>query len=165
MSLAAVLWALLAPGAGQAAEALAAFAGNWEAPPGAEPTALRIAVEEGGFSVTAPDPNGTEVTRRFRPIAPGAGVFELVPESGGLFARMIGSDERRSPLKGAPLSWARHAETGLIVYRLQLDPQGHFSLERDELSLQSGGLRLSAQRMRHASEPETVDTVLTRGAP
>lgn len=143
---AALLPALLLLHAGMAqAGPIEDLAGKWAVAAGGAPV-MQVSGAADGFTVAWTPEGGTTTTVQFAP-AGRPGVYGGTAKEGwSIMGSMFGSDAPVNPLEGGTLYWARTADGGVYVYRMQIDDRGAFTIDRYRLGVADGALRITGDR-------------------
>lgn len=150
------------------ATGLGDFAGHWRGESIDSSDGLKVSKEDlslkfspidGGFELEWKAPGGDVEKAGFVESEDKPGIFSARASSGGLLG-FFSSSEEVNPLDGDPLVWARLAGDVLIVYKLVIDEQGAFTLDRYENTLQSDTLRLRFSRRSHGKPEQSLDAHL-----
>lgn len=135
--------------AAAAAEILDALRGRWAPAAGAAST-MEWQPDGAGFTVTWGDPVPGPVSARFEPSGrPGVYAGRDAAEWS-----MFGSDDPVNPLAEGTLLWARTTADAAYVYRMAVDDQGGFVLERFTCRPSADTLSVAVLRWT-ANGPET----------
>lgn len=149
--------------AAQNAASIADFAGTWrgvevaevggDSPPAVTPAdlGLTVAPEQRGFRLNWKRPDGERVEAAFAP-TDRPGVFDVQPSTNPLLGLFF-SPATGNPLEGETLLWSRLEGRTLVLYSLQLDQGGGFTLHRAAWTLQDDGRHLALDYSRLAEGP------------
>lgn len=156
--------------AGAHASDVERFAGHWrgvaiDSSDGFEVAAQELSVTfgtmEGGFELKWNTPGGDAESARFLESKDQPGMFSAEFSKGG-FLGFFSSDEL-DPLAGDPLTWARTDGDTYIVYKLVINDEGGFTLDRYARTLQNDVLRLDFTRRAHGEPVRSLAARLERG--
>lgn len=145
------------------------FAGQWRGVAVERSDGLDIAAQDlslslkpadGGFELRWSAPGGVMERAHFVETSDQPGVFAARVSKGGLLGFM--SSGVVNPLAGDPLTWARLDGETLVFYKLVVNNQGGFTLDRYETTLQDDMLRLRVTRRAHGETERSLVARLDR---
>lgn len=123
---------------------------------------LKFEPADKGFDLEWKVPGGAAESARFIQTEGHPGVFSTQKASRGLFGVMSWFSGELNPLDGDPLIWARSGADTLVFYKLVIDEQGAFTLDRYETVLEGGALRLHFTRRSHDKPEQSLAVKLER---
>lgn len=135
--------------------------GTWAAVPSGPP-AMEWAQAENGFTVSW-QPHGAEATTVHFSPAGRPNVYAGKAKAGwSMMDSMFGDETPVNPLASGALFWARTAEDGVFLYRLQIDDRGGLEIDRYACRLEAAALAVSLQRRTAAGMADPVEQRLVR---
>lgn len=147
-----------APAAG--ADLSQGLAGRWQSASG-EPFAMEWTVASGGFDLRWSVPGSGQAEAAFRP----SDRANIYVASEGESWSMFGGREPVNPLLDGPLHWARTTSDVIYVYRLAIDAEGAFVLDRYACRPTDGKLVVDLLRRLPGSRTEEMQVTLARAEP
>lgn len=151
---------LLASTSASGADLSQSLAGRWQSASG-EPFAMEWTVAGGGFDLRWSVPGNGQAEAAFRP-SDRANVYVA---SGGEGWSMFRRREPVNPLLDGPLYWARATSDVVYVYRLTIDAEGAFVLDRYACRPADGKLVVDLLRRLPGSRTEEMQVTLARAEP
>lgn len=110
-----------------------------------EQVLFKFSSVDDGFKLEWNTPGGDVEQAVFVESETQPGVFSVRASSGGLLGFLSSSGEV-NPLEGDPLTWAHLEADSLIVYKLVIDDQGAFTIDRYENAMQGETIQLRFTR-------------------
>jgi hypothetical protein len=138
--------------------------GSWAAAPTAAP-AMHWSGGGGGFTVAWTPQDGTTTTVQFQPTSRPNVYGGSAKDGWSIMGSMFGGDGPVNPLDGATLYWARSADEGIYLYRMQIDDKGGFTIDRYALRLAEGTLTVAGDRRTAEGAEQLPEQRLVRTAP
>jgi hypothetical protein len=136
---------LLALPASIAAGPIEDLQGSWATAASAAP-ALKWSGDAGGFTVAWTPEGGTATTVQFTPAGRPNVYGGSAKEGWSIMDSMFGDDHPVNPLEGGTLYWARSAQDGVYLYRMKIEDNGSFAIDRYALRLADGALTVALDR-------------------
>jgi hypothetical protein len=137
------------------------LAGSWATAAGGDPV-MQVSGTADGFTVAWTPEGGTTTTVQFAP-AGRPGVYGGTAKEGwSIMGSMFGGNAPVNPLEGGTLYWARTADGGVYLYRMQIDDHGAFTIDRYRLGIADGALSVAGDRRTADGDTALPDRQLVR---